>query len=215
MTSPESKFHKSIRYPLVILLLAFTALVTALISLFVARIWLFEPNVTPVVLNSQERSQLEEKLRILDSASSPEARISPEQYTEQPEDRVIYLAQRELNALIAHDGRLANKASVDLSKDKISAGLLVTLPEEMPIMPGKTVKVTAGLQVGYKDGRPSIVVEGVSLMGIPLPSNWLGGVKGKDLVKTNTSDGGIWKVFSEGIRDLSVEEGRMRIELKE
>jgi hypothetical protein len=50
-------------------------------------------------------------------------------------------------------------------------------------------------------------------MGVPLPGAWLGGIKGKDLVAFYGSDGGFWQAFSHGVRDLSVEEGRLRVEL--
>lgn len=96
----------------------------------------------------------------------PEKSTSAEEYSEDPDKRVIYLTQRELNSIIANNPDLANRASVHLSEDKISAGLVVTLLEEMPVMAGKTVKVTTGLRVGYKDDRPNIVVEGVSDLSV-------------------------------------------------
>jgi hypothetical protein len=51
----------------------------------------------------------------------------------------------------------------------ISVGLMITLPEDMPVMAGETVKVTTGITVSCTDGQPSMIVEGVSLMGVPLP----------------------------------------------
>jgi hypothetical protein len=58
-----------------------------------------------------------------------------------------------------------------------------------------------------------VSMEGVSIMGVPLPGAWLGGIKGKDLVAFYGSDGGFWQAFSHGVRDLRVEEGRLRVEL--
>ncbi len=38
----------------------------------------------------------------------------------------------------------------------------------------KTVKFATGIQVSCTNGHPHITVEGVSLMGVPLPSSLLG-----------------------------------------
>ncbi|MFO7875166.1 MAG: hypothetical protein R6U55_01110 [Desulfovermiculus sp.] len=139
----------------------------------------------------------------------------PELYSEDTADRIIYLTQREINAMIAREPKLANRAKVHLSKDLISAGILISVPKDMPVMAGKTVKVTTGIQVSCINGQPSIAVEGVSLMGVPLPSSLLG-IKGRDLLQQSSKYGiNLCKLFGDGVKDLRVEEGRLRIELTE
>ena len=98
----------------------------------------------------------------------------------------------------------------------ISAGLLITLPQEVPVLGGKTVKVTTGIHVSFTDDRPSMIVEGVSLMGVPLPSSWLGGIKGVDLMQQDTAGGNsLREIFGSGIKDLRVEDGQLRVKLAE
>ena len=199
--------QRTIRLPVVLVLVALTAIIAVLVTLLVARLWIMQPEVSPVVLDSQEQVKLDKKLKTLTDKSEP--------YKERPDDRVIYLTERELNAIVARDPDLANRASFNLSDDKISAILLVDMPEDVPGIGGQTVEISTGLRVGHADGRPTFILEGVSLMGVPIPSAWLGGRKGKDLVHADGPGGGVWDTFSEGVKDLRVEDGKLRIELKE
>ncbi len=169
--------RRSIRLHAVLALVALTAIIAALVTLLVARLWIFQPEVSPVVLDSHEQAELDIKLKTLTDKSEP--------YKERPDDRVIYLTERELNAIIARDPDLANRASFNLSDGKTSATLLVDMSEHVPGIGGKTVEVSTGIVVGHSEGRPTMTIEGVSLMGVPMPSAWLGGWKEKDLVKAD------------------------------
>ncbi len=53
------------------------------------------------------------------------------------------------------------------------------------------------------------------MMGIPIPNAWLGGLKNIDLVSEFGADEGFWKSFSDGVENIQVEDGRIRIKLKE
>ncbi len=214
MNQPDTQPKRSLRLPVVMAILALTVVLTVVITLFVAKFWLFQPAMDPVDLSPREEAELETKLQVLQSAADQES-ISPEPYSEQSADRVIYFTQRELNAMIATEPDLARRAAVHLSEDMISANFLVTLPQDLPVLGGKTVKVSAGLRVAYSQGRPSIIIQGVSLMGIPVPSAWLGGLKGRDLVQYQGQGGELWQAFGRGIADLQVEDGRLKVELAE
>ena len=216
MDDSIDKPKKSLRYPVVFSLLALAVFLTAVVTLLIARFWLFPPSgLSPVVLSAQEKEVLDEKMQSL-LAVSHSKELIPERYSEEGADRVIFLSQREINSIIAREPRLANRAKIHLSKDMISAGLLIILPDDMPVLAGKTVKVTTGIAVSFTDGQPSMIVEGVSLMGLPLPSSWLGGIKGVDLMKQETARGfSLRGIFGDGIKDLRVEDGRLRVELTE
>lgn len=181
--------------------------------------WLFPSQFRPVVLSAEEQGRLDAKLRILDdSAQIPpemDGALRPEPYVERPEDRVIYFSQRELNALIARNPELAHRVALHLSEGMLSATVLVTVPQDMPLFSGRTIRVATGLRLRHEQGGPVVVVEGVSVMGVPLPSAWLGGIKGKDLIALYGDQGGFWQAFSEGVRDLRIEQGRLRVELAE
>ena len=201
-----AKSQKSIRLPVVISLVVLAVFLTAVITFLIARFWLFPPSgLSPVILSSQEQEALNDKLQALHAASN-DKELMPERYSEEGADRIIFLSQREINSLIAREPRLAGRAKIHLSKDMISAELLITLPQEMPVLGGKTIKVTTGIKVRFVDGQPSINVEGVSLMGVPLPSSWLANVKVVDLMRQETSRrSSLHGIFGDGIKDLRVE----------
>jgi hypothetical protein len=217
----------------VTLLLLAAVLITALVTVWVARTYLYPAPLEPVVLSAAEREVVELKLRQLQdprAARIPPAPVDrrppvdreapgepplPEIYREDPEARVLYFTQRELNGLIASSPDLAHRVALHLSEDLVSATVLVTIPPDFPIMPGRVVRVNAGLGLQQVHGRPVVVLRGVSVMGVPLPDAWLGGLKGHDLVALYGEEPGFWRAFAEGVADLRVEDGRLRVELAE
>lgn len=191
------------------------------VTLFVARTWLYPQPFEPVRLSASETVALERKLDTLAAAEAPHASpeqpgaLQPEIYRERDEDRVIHFTQRELNALIARNPDLAERLTLHLSQDLLSATMLVTLPPDLPVFAGQTVRVATGLRMRFEGERPIVIIEGVSIMGVPLPAAWLGGLKGLDLVSLYGPDAGFWRAFGAGVRDLRVEQGRLRVELAE
>lgn len=204
--------------------------ITVLITLWVARTWLFPQPFEPVTLGEREQVALDAKLTSLFGAPAAAPRselpppsaqrgqsteLRPEPYRERAEDRVVHFNQRELNALIARNPDLSGRLAVHLGRDMISATMLITLPPDLPVFASQTVRIASGLRLGQIQGRPTVAIEGVSIMGVPLPSAWLGGLKGQDLVATFGPAEGFWSAFGDGVRDLRVEDGRLRIELAE
>jgi len=53
------------------------------------------------------------------------------------------------------------------------------------------------------------------VMGVPIPNAWLGGLKNVDLISEFGTDPGFWQSFSEGVEDVRVEDGRIKVKLKE
>jgi hypothetical protein len=140
--------------------------------------------------------------------------LTPEKYSEDS-DKVIRLTERELNALLAKNTNLSDKLVIDLSDNLLSVKLLIPVDQEFPFIGGKTIKVTAGMELAFKDSHPIVMLKGVSLMGMPIPNSWLGGLKNIDLIKEFGYDEGFWKAFSEGVGEMHAEEGRFVIKLKE
>ena len=81
-------------------------------------------------------------------------------------------------------------------------------------MPGRIVRVRGGAELAFASGRPSVVIKGVSLMGVPVPNAWLGNLKNVDLVQ-EYGDAGFWQAFADGVESMRVQEGRLHIQLKE
>ena len=212
--------------PMVLIVVAVSVL-TAGLTVWLAKIYLFPDEFRPVHLNAREESVLDAKMQVLASrgaGTSPDDRqneteknrsLAPEPYTEVNARREIQLTERELNALLARNTDLAKKLSIDLSEDLASAKILLPLDPEFPLLGGKTLKVTAGLELRYAAGKPVVKLKGISVWGVPIPNAWLGGMKNIDLVQEFGMHNGFWRAFSAGIENIRVVEGRVSIKLKE
>jgi len=198
-------------------------LATAVVCFFVFRFLLFPKPFQPVQLSPKEEQVLQAKLDRIDfsapepaaPSAAPAAVPEPEAYSEEGADRTLRFTERELNALLAKNTDLADKLFIDLSKDLVSAKLLLPLDEDFPVFGGKTLRVKTGIAFNYADGRPSVMLRGVMLMGVPMPNAWLGGLKNIDLVREFGGDEGFWQSFADGVESLRVEDGLIAVTLKE
>ncbi|GBE08670.1 hypothetical protein BMS3Bbin11_01827 [bacterium BMS3Bbin11] len=221
---------QGLRWTNVLWIILATILITVGATYWTVRTYVFARDFKPVVLKQEEAAVLNKKLKKLgfsletDSENrtaehknifDSEGRLIPEVYSETGASREISLSERELNALLAKNTELARKLAVDLSDNLMSAKLLVPVDQDFPILGGKTLRVTGGLEVAYDNDKPIIVLRGVSIMGIPIPNAWLGGMKNIDLVREFSASEGFWKVFSDGVDNIRVEDGRLLIRLKE
>lgn len=208
------------------------AIVTSVLTLWVAKVYLFPREFKPVRLNASEEKVLNTKIDALTSHPSQQKKntradrrkappqregreeLTPEPYSERDADRKIHLTERELNGLLAKNTDMAKKLAIDLSDDLASAKLLVPLDPELPFFGGKTLRVTAGMELRYSDQRPVAILRGVSIWGVPIPNEWLGGIKNIDLIREFGMDHGFWQTFSAGIEHIRIEDGSLTIKLK-
>lgn len=58
-------------------------------------------------------------------------------------------------------------------------------------------------------------LEDVTVGGVPCPNAWLGGLKGRNLMEGYKNDDPFLKAFAEGIEDLEVVDGELRVLLAE
>ncbi len=214
------------------LLMIGVAIVTAVVTLWVAKVYLFKEEFKPVQLSVSEEKVLSKKIDTLTSGSAPSNRkdrtkrrkeeptptsqdaLKPEPYSENDADREVHLTERELNGLLANNTDLARRLVIDLSDDLASAKLLVPLDPELPFLGGKTLRVTAGMELRYSDQRPVAILRGVSVWGVPIPNEWLGGIKNIDLVREFGNDHGFWSQLAAGIDHIRIEDGSLTIKLK-
>ena len=200
-------------------------LVAILLTLFagwwLVRTYIFPSELEPVELSYSEQVELGSKLKaigVVRNTPAPPpgetARALPEAYSEVGASREVFFSERELNGLIADDSQLANNLAIDLADDLVSFTLLVPVPPDFPIMPGRIVRVRGGAEVAFANGRPVVAIKGVSLMGVPVPNAWLGNLKNVDLVQ-EYGDAGFWQAFAAGVEAISVEEGRIQVQLRE
>ena len=222
--------NRGLRWPQVLLIILLTIVVTIGGTYWFLKAYVFAREFKPVELSVKEEQVLENKLRALGydvDVKSPERLedqsadiddrgfLKPERYTEDGARREVSFNERELNALLAKNTDLAKKLAIDLSDDLVSAKLLLPLEEDFPVLGGKTLRLNAGVEMAYAGEKPVIVLKGVSVMGVPVPNAWLGGLKNIDLVGEFGADEGFWKSFSDGVENIQVEDGRIRVRLRE
>jgi hypothetical protein len=206
---------------LIIGVILLTIILSVGITLWVINTYFFPSQFQPVELSQQENLKLDKKLMQfswLAENSDPTLkhnRLEPEKYSELGATRKISLTERELNALLAKNTNLANKLAIDLSDNMASGKLLMPMDEDFPIIGGKTIKISAGMELAFVKNRPIIKLKGVSIMGVPIPNAWLGGLKNVDLVNEFGQDEGFWKAFADGVEDIQIAEGNLNIRLKE
>ncbi len=213
-------------------MLALTMLATVFATVWIVRAYVFPAKLKPVALSVGEERVLEEKLTRLEGfaefkkregvraapGSQPQLgseRLQPERYNEEDAEREITFNEREVNALVARNSDLAERVAIDLADNLVSAKLLVALDPDFPFMGGKTLRLNAGVEMAYANGRPIVVLKGLSIMGVPIPNAWLGGIKNIDLVERFGGNEGLWKAFAAGVEALEVRDGSLRIKLKE
>jgi len=194
---------------------------TAIIVAWVIPVYLFPDKFRPVQLNDEEHAALVSKLERIGIEVAPrepretQEALVPEPYSEADANRDISLSEKELNALIATNTELGTKLAIDLADDLASAKLLIPMDPEFPMIGGKTLRVHAGLELAYAGGQPSVVLKGISVMGIPIPNAWIGNLKNVDLVQQYGGDAGFWKTFADGVDQIRVDDGRLFIRLRE
>jgi hypothetical protein len=229
--SPEPRSNGSLLK--IALLVVAIAVATSVVTFWLTARYFFPREFTPVTLDAREKKALDAKIDRLDpirparpssrepaagrskSDPQPADTLEPEPYSEEGARREVTFTERELNALLATNTDLARKLAIDLSENLASAKLLVPLDPDMPFFGGKMLKVSAGLELRFAEGRPVVALRGVSLWGVPIPNAWLGGIKNIDLVKEFGGQGGFWHVFAAGVEDIRVDEGRLTVRLRE
>lgn len=224
----ESTSRKGFSGTQVMLFVLCTILVTAAISIWVFRTYIQPVDFKPVELSAKEQVKLDSKLQqlgvnpreLLPNAQRQDkfdnqGRLEPEKYSEEDASRDIRMTERELNALVASNPDMARKFAIDLSRELASAKLLIPVDPDMPMLGGKTLRVSAGVELAYHDGKPLVMLRGVSVMGVPVPNAWLGNLKNVDLVKEFGSGPGFWNSFAAGIDLIEIKDGELHIKLKE
>lgn len=199
-----------------------TVIISVAVTVFVINYYLFPKKLDPVELSQREESTLNQKLKqfglpTLPSSSNDEKSnaLAPEPYTEEGAKREIIFSEKELNAMLAKNTDLADKVAIDLSENLASAKMIIPLDPDFPFLGGKTVKINAGAELAYANGRPIVILKGIKVWGVPIPNAWLGNLKNVDLVKEFGGDEGFWKSFADGVENIHVAEGSLIIKLKE
>ncbi len=188
-----------------------SCLVPALIALLVAVLialglwWWYNRPIQPVELTSQESQVLNAKIETLEAPPPAEP-----QY--EPGSKEIILTERELNGLLHQNTGLGDRVHFELATDAIHARVETDLDPEVPVVGGRKLKARARFFVRNDDlNRPSLVLDDLTVWGVSVPNDWIGGMKGRDLLSEILGEGnGV-----SGIEEFRIEPGRLILRLAE
>lgn len=167
-----------------------------------AYFWYNRP-IKPVELSAKESQVLTEKIDRMESTSG-----EPKY---QPGTKQIIITERELNGLLAQNTDLGEKLTFILATNEIDARIETDLDENLPVFGGKKLKAKARFLLKTTEGRPTLILDDLTVWGASLPNDWLGGMKGKDLLaEIFGGSGGL-----RGIEELRIERGQLVIRLAE
>lgn len=197
-------------------LLAFLLIIVATVAI---TIWWIQRPIKPVVLSAQEKAVVETKLQKMSPArnqqlAAPSPKSSPAPKSRYaPGSKELRLTERELNGLLNENTDLGKTVRLELDADAINAYIAVPIPKDFPVGGGRTFRARGRFRMSLnQDQAPVAMLEDVTVLGLSLPKEWLGGVKGKNLLADAVGDRNgpaTWK----GIKSLRVVPGAIVLEV--
>lgn len=172
--------------------------------------WVNRP-IRPVELSAEEIEAVEEKVGALQGEEVPQAeRVDP---VYEKGVREIVLTERELNGLLNENTTLGDKLKFELVPDAVHARVETDLDPDLPMVGGKRLKARARFLITQDEAGPHFIIDDVTVWGVSLPNDWLGGLKGRDLIgeAIGTSE----HRGLAGVESMEVVSGEIRIKLKE
>lgn len=177
--------------------------IVAILALIAGGVWWWQNRpIDPVVLSPEEKQVVEQKVEA----------IQQEEPKYEPGKREIELTERELNGLLNEHTTLGDSVKFELATDAVHARVEMDMDPEIPVVGGKKLKAKARFLIHEDETGVHFVIEDVTVWGVSMPNDWLGGLKGRDLI--GEAIGGKGGKLA-GVNSLKVEPGRVRIELKE
>ena len=177
--------------------------------------WLIRP-IRPVVLTPQEVAVVEAKVAALQTPPAapvvPPPPGAPEPVYERGKKEIV-LTEREINGLLNANTDLGQTLSFQLATDAVLARYETDLDPDLPLLGGRKFKARAKFIVSEASGRPALIIDDLTIWGISLPNEWLGGVKGRNLLAEmlGSENGGRLP----GVESFSVRPGQLVIKLAE
>lgn len=207
---PASVPPRRSRWPFVVLALL------AVLLLAGGLVWWFTRPIQPVVLSPQETAVVEAKLASIQAPPAAPVATPPPGAPEPVYERGrkdIVLTEREINGLLNANTDLGQTLSFQLGTDTVLARYETDLDPDLPLLGGRKFKARAKFIVGEAAGQPALIIDDLTIWGISLPNEWLGGVKGRNLLgeMLGSENGGRLP----GVESFSVKPGQLVIKLAE
>jgi hypothetical protein len=182
--------------------LAKVLIILAVIALVLGGLWWWHNRpIRPVVLSPQEKAVVEAKVEAIQKPAEP---------VYEKGSKEIILTERELNGLLNEKTNLGKSLSLELASNAVHARVETDLDPDLPIVGGRRLKARARFLVSEAPGQPPLVLDDLTVWGVSLPNEWLGGLKGRDLLGEilHAKNGRI-----AGVEEFKVVPGRMIIRL--
>ncbi len=165
--------------------------------------WWYNRPIQPVVLSTEEKAVVEAKVEAIQQPENPKYEKGAKE---------IILTQRELNGLLNENTTLGKSLSLELASGAVHARVETDLDPDLPFIGGRRLKARARFLVSETPGQAPLILDDLTVWGISLPNDWLGGLKGRDLLgELFGGKGG--KIA--GVEEFRVESGRMILRLAE
>jgi hypothetical protein len=203
--------------PIFLLLLA-TGVASGAVALASLGSHLFPGSFQPVVLTEREALQLEDKLlrvkHLVEAASFRQSAKLPRLAdAKQERERTIAFSERELNALLSRNTELAARIAIDLSAGAASARVLIPVDPAVPLIGGRRVRCDASLVSTLENGRPRVTLTRLSVLGLPLPTAWLGDLKNVDLIQEAGNPIGSWEAVADALELVELDDDRLKMKI--
>ncbi len=210
------------------------ALVLVIVATIVITLWWIQRPIKPVVLSTQERTLVEQKLRTAGGGIAPapganretktgaqppvtaaEAEVTQGQDRPYiPGARVFKLTEREINGLLNANTELGKSVRLEFARDAVNAYVAVPIPADFPLLGGKMFRARGRFDLSLGNGgTPYAILQDVTVFGLSLPKAWLGGLKGENLIGQAMGERNGSPVFK-GIKSLRVEPGALVLEVE-
>ena len=202
-------------------------LLVVILSVVITIWWLGRP-IKPVVLSEKEKQTVDQKLNYLQDGtkSTPGGQLRVEDLSDdkaKPEPDRLYLAgskelrltEREINGLLNENTELGDTVRLEFGRDAINAYVTTPIPDDVPVMGGKMFRARGRFRISIGNGgEPYAILEDVTVFGLSLPKDWLGGIKGENLLEDAVGSHNGKPAFR-GIKSLRVEPGAIVIKVED
>jgi len=203
----------------------------------------FHASIQPTKLNDREMLVLNDKLKSIEEGSErdpaaksggfrddvlvesggvtvlPPANAPAAPVEVPPDPRELVLTQRELNGILNTNTDFGQYVKVDLKPGYFDITTILPVPEDAPFLGGKTLRLSVDVTMKKADGGDMVLaVRDVSLLGVPLPADWLealGIYKGDNLLKELEAQSPFFEKFFAGIEKVELVGGEMKVKLAE
>jgi hypothetical protein len=180
--------------------------------------WWFTRPIQPVVLSPREIATVEAKLAALQGTPPAGTEISPppantQEPAYEPGKKEIILTEREINGLLNVNTDLGKNLNFQFGSGAVLAHFETDLDPDLPLVGGRRFKARARILISESSGQPSFIIDDLTVWGISLPNEWLGNLKGRNLLKEILGSGPEGRL--PGVKSFAIEPGQLTIQLKE